>query len=337
MKTLSCIAASFVFTVCAIGSTLDLAKAIHYVSPTNFHGGLAHPYLDPGDNPLSLDSPDFLQYADRTGGSGEVMFRLGLIGAYIGDGKIVHFLPVTPSLMKEEIESEYKKKLPNLTSPTIGKINGLTAVSLTAFRPTGNPNFFCFNWIQVETNIAVKVTAIASDVASFQKITNSLKTITIDKKSFLEALKPKDADVVTNHLEGVEIGSIKQNGQGMGVCVLHTKNKIYSISGGISPSSTAAFQRLRDFSNISNALRVVLINIAPDIPQTDLTIVAETNAAAIGPEFNDLQSPNHYFNIPPVALVWHFVENEVPKGFQKEAEYKMNAILYIRKEPSDTN
>jgi hypothetical protein len=240
--------------------------------------------------------------------------------------------------MKEEIENESKQQLPITTPATIDKIGGLTAVNLTTTRPTGRPNFFRFCWIQVETNIVVKVTAIASDINSFQIVTNSLRTITIDKGSFLNALKPKNADVVTNSLERVEFGNIEQNGQGIGAYVFYAKDKIYSISGGIPPDVTAAFERLREFSNITNALRVVLIDIAPDVPQTDLTIVAETNATAMARhEFDDLQSPNHYFNIPPNAIIWHFEENQIPKGFKKLAEYKVNAILYVRKEPSEAD
>ena len=340
MKTRSLIALSLLFAIRAICGPTDLAKAIHYTPPPHYYGGVVtHSRRDPGDNPLSLDSPEFLHYSAIGVGSGEIIFQLGLIGAYVGQGKVVHFLPVTPSLMKTEMEDRYKAQFPNLTPATVETIGGLTAVNSTARRP----NFFRFCWIQVDTNIAVKVTAIASDAGSFQAVTNSIKTIRIDRDDFFNALKPIDANILTNYLERVEVGHIEQNGQKLGVCVFYTKEGIYSFTVALTfnpaddlKSSMAAFERLREFSSVPNALRLVVIDIAPEFQQTSLIVEAETNVAAIARlQIADMRSSSYYFHTPPSTLIWHLWKNQIPKGFQKEAEYKMNAILYVRTEPSD--
>lgn len=342
------------------GRLSDLAAAIHYTPPTNFYGGIDHPPTDPGDDPLSLTSPRFLHYLLRGKGTADVMFSFSLIGAYVGEGKVVHYLPVTPSLMRREIEETYRGKFPNTTPATVDTIQGLTAVNLTASRPTGDPRFLRSCWIQVETNVALKVTAVASDAGSFELVTNSLNTLRIDKTSFLAALyaKPKDADVITNHLQRVELGHVQLNGYRPGVCVFYTKERTYSFTVGqtFNPnddlnSCVGAFEGLRNLSGLPNALRVVLIDIAPEIPQTTLIVVGETNAASKSylsgaPRWRqtpsqdwllNIRSPNISIDIPPVTLIPHLWQGSIPEGFHREKEYKLDAVLYIRTQPSSND
>jgi hypothetical protein len=134
MKIFFCFAILFLLEIRALCGPQELASAIHYTPPANFIGGIAHPRTDPGDNPFSLESLDFLEFGSRTGG--EVFIRYGLVGAYIGRGKAINFLPVTSSLMKEQIENEYKARFPAANPATIDEIGGLTSVNLTTTQPT---------------------------------------------------------------------------------------------------------------------------------------------------------------------------------------------------------
>jgi len=178
-------------TVTAVAAPLDLAQAVHYTAPTNFFNiSPAAARTDPGDSPLSLGGLQFLDYKDKNYRNfSEVIFQVGLAGVYIGPGKILHCSPVTPSLLKNEIESEYHRNFPE-ASATLNKINGMTSVSLTATRPPGpvRPYFLHFCWIEVETNIIVKVSVYSCDTNSFAVATNSLQSIKIDKEVFLKAL-----------------------------------------------------------------------------------------------------------------------------------------------------
>jgi hypothetical protein len=337
--------ALFVATTATAGRLSDMAQAIHFTPPTNFYGGvITHPRTDPGDNPLSLTSPAFLQYTDKRGGFANLSFHLSLIGAFVGEGKVIHYQQVTPALMAKEIEAEYKDRLSNTTPAVVENLQGLTSVNLTVTRPQVQPTFLRFCWVQVETNVAIKISAIASDARSFSTITNSLRTLAIDKARFLAAVyaKPKDADIITNLLQRVELGHKPGKGREPGVCVFYTKTKTYSLNVGETSnpaddlkSSMDAFGRLRDLSAVRNALRVVVIDIAPDIPQTSLLVAAETNAPARGTLWlKEIRSANVYFPMAPITLAWDFKEGPAPQGFRKEVEYKMNATLIVRTNPT---
>ncbi len=116
-----------------------------------------------------------------------VILQVGLACYYIGNGKVIKFLPATPADLRKSLESEYKGRLPNLTLTSVGKLNGLTTVSLTATRPASSPAFFHFCWIQLETNIVVKVTAVSCDAETFNALTNSLQSLKIDKEGLLKS------------------------------------------------------------------------------------------------------------------------------------------------------
>ena len=135
-----------------------------------------------------------------------------------------------------------------------------------------------------------------------------MQSITIDKEQFLNGLKPKQAEVITNYLEKVEVGHIEQNNDRLGACVLYTKEKVYSFTVdhiyskiGDLDDSVASFERLRDCSRVPNALRIVLIDIAPDVSQTSLCVEAETNSAAIA-RFQAGDLP-----MPTVAFIWQIL------------------------------
>ncbi len=162
------------------GSPQDITNIIHYTPPTDFWGGAARgTRSDPGDNPLSLDGPELLHYVYPN--RGDVIFKIGLAGAYLGKGKIVKFLSTEPSDLQKYMEAEYQGRFPlvTVTPAVIGIVSGLTAVSMDGTRPPGpvKPTFLHFCWVQIDTNIVLKITAVANSAKDFQQETNSLTHI----------------------------------------------------------------------------------------------------------------------------------------------------------------
>jgi hypothetical protein len=187
----------FFLAVRILAAPVDFTEVIHYTPPTNFHGGPAgESRTDPGDNPFSMSGAELLTYKDKYDRCGLITFRIGTVRAYVSKGKVVKFLPVDPGGLKKDLENENEGKFPQQTPAAITKISESTAVSMTATRPRGPnaPCFLHFCWIQIETNIVLRVTAVACEAETFKALTNSMQSIKIDKPRLLEALKPKGSD-----------------------------------------------------------------------------------------------------------------------------------------------
>jgi len=320
----------------------NFTKAIRYTAPTNFYGGVAgETRTDPGDNPFSLEGPDVLSYKDRSDWNcGDIMFRFGLVSAYVGPGKVIKYLPVTDSTLKAEMDGEYKGKFPQSTPATIGQINGLNSVSLTASRPPGGagPYYFYFCWIPIETNIALKITAVSCNADSFKAITNSMQSIKIDKRQVLELLQPKQPEITTSHLNDVEVGFMQWRGRRTAAFVLHSQDRIFSFAAadGGKPddtvkSSLGALEKMRDLSRQPNALRMAIVDNGrigdgPEDYQTVVNFLAETNAATI------TQLKQEEYRVTPLLMIWESWTNHEPEAFQKVGEYDVNATLLMRKE-----
>ena len=178
-----------------MAAPLDFSKFIYYTCPTNFYRYTLDDELrsDPGDDPFSMNGRIGLQYKDKNDRCGLILFQFGLAGAYVGEGKVVKFLPTEPGDLKKYMEAEYEGKFPQVTPVAVGKIDGLTAVSVTASRPPGQirPYFYHFCWIQIETNIVVKISVYSCNTNSFNAVTNSFQSIKIDKGRLLESLTEK--------------------------------------------------------------------------------------------------------------------------------------------------
>jgi len=106
----------------------------------------------------------------------------------------VKFLPTEPTDLKKYLEAEYNGRFPNITPAVIDEIDGLTSVSLTATRPPGpiRPYFLYFRWIQIKTNMVVKIEAVSCNTNTFMAVSNSIRSIKIDKTQLLKALSMKD-------------------------------------------------------------------------------------------------------------------------------------------------
>jgi hypothetical protein len=166
---------------CGLCDPLDISKAMRYTPPTNFVSTVVG-----SDDNIFGGNLASSQYSSSDQCS-TIVFQLSLACFNIGEGKVIKFLPAKPTNLQENLENEFKGKLPNLTPAVIGKLDGLTDVSLTATRPNTSPAFFHFCWIQLETNIVVKVTAVSCDAETFKALTNSIQSLKIDRKKLLKA------------------------------------------------------------------------------------------------------------------------------------------------------
>lgn len=320
----------------------DFTQAIRYTAPTNFYGGVAGGMrTDPGDNPFSLEGPDVLSYKDRGDWNcGDIMFRFGLVSAYVGEGKVIKYLPVTATTLEAEMNREYQGKFPQITPATAGRINGFDAVSLTASRPPGGagPYYFYFCWIPVETNIALKITAVSCNADSFKAMTNSMQSIRIDKRQVLALLQPRPPHIATSHLDKVEVGYMQWRGRRTAAFVFRSKGRIFSFAAadGGKPEDTVkssldSLGKMRDLSRQPDVLRMAFVDSGrtgdgPEDYQTVVNFFAETNAAAIA------ELKRGEYHGAPLLMMWESWTNREPEAFQKVGEYDVNGTLLMRKE-----
>lgn len=325
------ICAWFVFPIVAFGNYADFIKTIDYKPLFGFSAfQLNH---DPGDDPLGLDGLGF-QYLGNDQCS-LIIFRIGLVRAYVGNGKIIHYLSAKPDDLKLELEKKIGEKIANASPAVIGKIGGLTTVSLTATNTTGIS--YLFSWAQLETNTVLKITTVSCNPDNFKALTNSLLSLKLDKRKVLESLEPTKPDIKTSRLDKIAYGLIRVQKQPVATFVFYASDRIISCSSfgdgnyeRTLKSPLGSFAKMRDLSNQSNALRMAIIDIgmdhsSPGEGQKSCSFVAETNATAI------TQIKEGGYRLPMEIYVWK-IWDEVPEGFQKIGEYKVNAILFVRKE-----
>lgn len=166
---------------------------------------------------------------------------------------------------------------------------------------------------------------------------DSLKTLTIDKRRYFDALNLKEAVVSTNHLKKIDIGHITRHGIPFGYCVLHTEQNTYSfapwwgIGGKELDAPKIYFKKLEDCSESSNSLRIVVIDFSSMPRQNTINVEAETNATDVADfQLGDIRSPAFQLGSQYMSVFFGFAENQIPDGFKQEAEYNVNATLFIR-------
>lgn len=338
-----CLVVSFFFTMHLFGSPAELTNvvsAIYLAPPAGFQAHFeTHQYAAPNDGPFDLDGPDFLSYVKFGRNGGRIAFQPGMVGAYVGAGKAVHFKRVDATLLKDELENQCDKKFGGATSAGVETIDGYIAADLTVSRSLGgHPRFLNFCWIQIEGNEVLKVTSYSDDTNTFAAMIDCLKSLTIDKRRYFSALNLKEATVSTNQLTRIEIGHVTHNGIPFGYCVLHTEQKIYSfnvwwgIGGKELDAPKIYFKRLEDYSKSPNSLRIVVIDLTSKYRQNTINIEAETNATEVAEfQLGDIRSPAFQLGSPYMSVIFYFAENGIPDGFKEEAEYKVKATLFIRK------
>jgi hypothetical protein len=325
------IAAMLVFTKTSFGNYSDFIKTVNYKPLPGYSAfQLNH---DPGDDPFALDGPGF-QYLGNDQCS-SIIFQIGLVRAYVGEGKIIHFLSAKPDDLKSELAKKLGENFTNAGPAVTGKIGGLIAVSMTATKASGMS--YLFSWVQLETNIVLKITAVSCDEGKFKAVTNSLQSLKLDKKQVLDSLEPTKPDIKTSRLNRIEYGFIQVQKKPVATFVFYADDRILACSsfGDGNYERTlnqplGSFAKLRDLSNQPNGLRMAVVDIgmdqsSPGEGQKSCSFIAETNPAAI----SQLKAGD--YRLPMEIYIWK-IWDKVPDDFQKLGNYEVNATLFVRKE-----
>jgi hypothetical protein len=183
MKLMLVLMALLILTNRVLSSSVEnFTKSVRYTAPTNFY--MFDYSSDNYPTPFTIGGSG-IEYDHDPNSS--IMFELGFACYSIGDGKAFKFLPATPVNLKEDFEKCYRDKFTNMPPATISKISGLTAVSSTMTSPSPlGTIFFHSCWIQIKTNIVVKISATSCDAKVFNALTNSFQSIKINKAKILE-------------------------------------------------------------------------------------------------------------------------------------------------------
>jgi len=170
------------------GSIENFTKTIHYIPPKPFFINDV-PTNEVFTDPFSIGE-NGVQYTSASDDQCSLLtFQLDLACYYLGDGKVYKFLPAKPSDLQIDFDKFYQDqlKLTNMPAATFRKVSGLTAVNSTATKsPGAGPTFFYFCWVQLETNIVVKISVASCDLKTFNGLTNSLQSLKINKNEILK-------------------------------------------------------------------------------------------------------------------------------------------------------
>jgi hypothetical protein len=123
-------------------------------------------------------------------GDEDILFMLGP-GCFRSDKYGDPMLPRSPADLRDDFDFYYHRfllQLTNLPPARIGKTAGYTSVSSSTFF-TNNNNYYSSCWIQIKSNIVVRVEIQSTSKTSFDAATNSLKTLKINKKEILNIVE----------------------------------------------------------------------------------------------------------------------------------------------------
>lgn len=133
------------------------------------------------------------------------------------------------------------EQLPAL-HPTTGKINGADVASATIMPSGGNHQFFHACWMDIETNFVLKVTISASDVQAFNQLTNSIRSIRVNKNALLAVLLPPNAanGGRVGRTRAVDIGYMNYNSRPIAAVAFHLESEtiFLKIQRGPDPLET---------------------------------------------------------------------------------------------------
>jgi hypothetical protein len=333
-KLVLLIAGMLLFHATAFCDDRELIKAIQFTLPSGVAPLKVPLRSDPGDDPLALNGPGF-SCAGWDRQRSEADFQICFARAYVGEGKAIHFLSAETSDLKQELEKQYKDRFPDALPATVGKIDGLTAISLATTSSVGVSRFIC--WVQLETNIVLKIHGVSCSAETFRTLTNQLYAVKIDKAQVLKSLEPKLPEITKSHLDSVSVGFMQWRGQRAGVLVFRSNGGVFSfvIGDDGKPDKTvkSSFEVLEKMQNLPpepNTLRMVVVDKGrigdgPGDYQTAISFLAETNA------INIAQLKRKEYRVTPLYLSWESWTNREPEAFQKVGEFKMDATLLMRK------
>ena len=164
------------------GSVTNFSNTVSYTAPTNF---FMIDYKEDQSTPFSIGGSP-IEYDHDPNSS--ISFELSYACFSVGKGKAYQFQSATLSDLKHDFESFYRQYFTNMPPAIIGKTAGLASVSSSAVVPPSELGtcYFYSSWVQIETNIVVKVKASSCDANIFKELTNSLQTLKIDKNGILK-------------------------------------------------------------------------------------------------------------------------------------------------------
>ncbi len=172
----------------AIASGIE--KAVHYSPPPHFEAFQLN--SDPGDSPFSGDGPGFQFLCGRD----DLIFQVGVIRFSIGKGKVVTYFPVGPAELRESLSQTFGGRLEILAPCVLTNVSGLVAATISGKSKNLNggrvpQQFLTVYWVQIQTNIVLKISAVSQTAAGLENMTSSLTSLRIDRDALLKALRPK--------------------------------------------------------------------------------------------------------------------------------------------------
>jgi hypothetical protein len=266
-----------------------------------------------------------------------------LIDFTIGEGKVLRYQHVGPKELKKCLEASGDGVLPASPPVVLEKIGGLTAATWRGELSTTPGSrfktaFIELCWAQIETNIVLKITATAHDATAFAALTNSLRSLQINKAQLLESLQPKKPLVSTIDLDSVDVGYMQWRGQRTAALVFRCKDRFFSFAAadGDKPEDTVkiavdALEKMRDLPRQPDGLRMAIVKIGRtgggrEDFQTMISFLAETNRTTIA------QLKREEYRVTPLLMAWESWTNREPEAFQRVGEYRVNATLFIRRD-----
>lgn len=179
-------------------SITNFTKSVHYVPPADFK--LEDYFRDSGQKDWPADLFKYMGSGVQYGAGNTILFMLepSCFGNPDTQARFPGPLfPRTPTNVKEDFDKYYHglvMSIPNLPGAKIGKTAGYTSVSASSqfLSPLSTTNYFYGCWIQIESNIVVTVTINSYNEKTFAAVTNSLKTLMINKKEIMNIVKPSE-------------------------------------------------------------------------------------------------------------------------------------------------
>jgi hypothetical protein len=171
-------------------SITNFTKSIYYVPPPDFH---MHDFSKDDFTDLFSYWGSGIQFEDQKDTT--ILFMLGPSCYFVTtQGRIQKcspLLPRNPSELRNDFDKYYPGLVPNFTNlppAQLGKQAGYTSVSASTFF-TNNSNYFYSCWIQVESNIVVRVEIETASKEALDVASNSLKRLKINQKEIVNIVK----------------------------------------------------------------------------------------------------------------------------------------------------
>jgi hypothetical protein len=315
--------------------------ALHYDPPVTLYPvELNH---DPGDNPFSGDGPGlgFLSRTDANRGFGSVTFQFGMVGFAIGEGKRVTYSAVGTNELRRIFGDFWTETGGDAAVVHLTSIGGLPAVTARGTGKSRQTQLFEATWVQIKTNVVLKITVAAENQSMFDVLTNSLKSVEVDSEKFFESLRPKEPKILQFEVTSIEMGFAPLHGRSwVPAFVFHTKNGEWSIVSGEHFNQKEENIVFQSLTNVLDGL-----SKKSSLPNVRCRTTIDTSK--VGNGSNDVQKiaafhvveqqhplhgrPTQKLEGEQPFLLSSVSDKEAPEGFQKVRELTFKMELVIEK------